>query len=118
MFCNQCGSNIKDTANFCKYCGSKVKKPALSSTTSASDTKTSSDSYKPPVEPPRFITKEESLFSQAVMSEEDITSQLQDQSKIQSQTLTEHDPFLNQVTEKFDPMTELLLKRQKVLAGL
>ena len=106
MFCNQCGSNIKDTANFCKYCGSKIKKSASTSTTSPTDTKTSSETYKPPVEPPRFITKEESLFSQAVMSEEDLANQLQEQGKNQSQTLTENDPFLNKVSEKFDPMTD------------
>lgn len=104
MFCNQCGSTIKDTANFCKYCGAKVKKPA---DVPAAQPLSDSSSPKPSVEPPRFITKEESLFSQAVMSDESLMNQLQDDT--QGPSITEHDPFLNNLNEKFDPITDDLI---------
>ena len=111
MFCIQCGSSIKDTANFCKYCGAKVKKPA---TPAATPTKTvptpvpkqteEQQPFKPPVEPPRFITKEESLFSQTVMTEDEPASQLS--VKETKTPITSVDPFLQDQEEKFDPITD------------
>ena len=75
MFCAQCGSNIKDTANFCKYCGAKVKKSSTSSSNQTQAQKVPEPKQPTPtVEPPRIITKEESLFSQPVMTGEPVSN--------------------------------------------
>ena len=104
MFCAQCGSNIKDTANFCKYCGAKVKKNTSTSTVSTTNTKQETSAQTPTVEPPRFITKEESLFNQPVMTEnmeEDVSA-----AEDKAPSITDSDPFLQQDHEKFDPITD------------
>ena len=111
MFCIQCGTSIKDTANFCKYCGAKVKKPATPAVTPTTTVPTPAPKqteeqkpFKPPVEPPRFITKEESLFSQTVMTEDEpVTQPLVKETKT---PLTSVDPFLQDQDEKFDPITD------------
>lgn len=119
MFCNQCGSNIKDTANFCKYCGAKVKKSGTSTTApTTSPTPTPSKLANVPttpipepkepnpyVEPPRIITKEVSMFNQPVMTE----SPTEDTSTNQEPALdiTASDPVLQpKEDEKFDPITD------------
>lgn len=111
MFCAQCGSNIKDTANFCKYCGAKVKKSTSSTAPSIAQSQKIPEPKQttPAVQPPRFITKEElekeqSLFSQPVMTEE----QVSDASTLKTQgpDITASDSVLNQAQEKFDPITD------------
>lgn len=116
MFCNQCGSSIKDTANFCKYCGAKVKKSGAttaSTATPAPSTQTAKTTTpipepkepNPYVEPPRIITKEVSMFNQPVMTE----SVPEDNSSNQEPALdiTASDPvFQPKEDEKFDPITD------------
>lgn len=110
MFCNQCGSNIKDTANFCKYCGSKVKKSTATPATPKPTTNTIPEpkTSNPFVEPPRIITKEESMFNKPVMTEKipDDTSDDQESSL----DITSSDPFLQpEEEEKFDPITDEII---------
>lgn len=110
MFCAQCGSNIKDTANFCKYCGAKTKKSSTTSTPSDVQQKKIPEPKQsnPSVEPPRFITKEESLFSQPVMSKEPATTPEPAQ---QSTAIASVDPVLQQSQEKFDPITDDIIDK-------
>ena len=107
MFCAQCGSNIKDTANFCKYCGAKIKKNTGSSPPSSIVQSQSIPEPKQPartVEPPRFITKEESLFNQPVLTNNPVEEVPTNQP--QTPNITASDPVLKQTTEKFDPITD------------
>lgn len=105
MFCQSCGSEIKDTANFCKYCGAKVKKTADSTTKPEPKQEASKpETNNPAVEPPRIITKEESLFSQAVMSEPVNSNQYS--SDDLNTPISSTDPFLKNEDEKFDPITD------------
>ena len=107
MFCIQCGSNIKDSANFCKYCGAKVKKgQSKTGSTSSSATKPIPEPKEPvfTVEPPRFITKEESMFNQPVMTDENPLNSLTNAE--QTQGITDFDPILQQTNEKFDPISD------------
>ena len=107
MFCVQCGSNIKDSANFCKYCGAKVKKgQSKTGSTSSSSTKSIPEPKEPvfAVEPPRFITKEESMFNQPVMTNENPLNSLTNAE--QTQGITDFDPILQQTNEKFDPISD------------
>ena len=118
MFCVQCGSNIKDSANFCKYCGAKVKKgQSKTDSTSSSSTKSVPEPKEPvfTVEPPRFITKEESMFNQTVMTDENPLNSLS--SSEQTSGITDFDPILQQTEEKFDPINDetidLLYSRER-----
>ena len=118
MFCIQCGSNIKDSANFCKYCGAKVKKgQSKTDSTSNSSVKSVPEPKEPvfTVEPPRFITKEESMFNQTVMTDENPLNSLS--SSEQTSGITDFDPILQQTEEKFDPINDetidLLYSRER-----
>ena len=107
MFCAQCGSNIKDTANFCKYCGAKVKKSSTSSSNQTQAQKVPEPKQPTPtVEPPRIITKEESLFSQPVMTGEPVSNPNSSQ---QTTGITSFDPILQKPEEKFDPITDEII---------
>jgi hypothetical protein len=109
MFCVQCGSNIKDTANFCKYCGSKVKKSTTSATASNTPSLSPQPVSQPKIEPsvvqqPRIITKEESLFEKAILNETEMMNSLEESSEYMN--LSANDPYLQDQSGSFDPITD------------
>ena len=95
LYCNQCGGQLKDTANFCKYCGAKIKKQPESEVQSKPSVSTQS------------IPRSESLFNQAIMSEKKIEQGLRAPSFIEENVVK--DPFLLSEQEHFDPITDEII---------
>lgn len=86
MLCPQCGGNLNPNANFCKYCGSKINQES-----SEVPEETNHEDHQPKYE------KEESLFDQAIMSDETHLAETDSSNEVV-------DPFLQE--DKFDPITD------------